>query len=449
MKTLSLATAPRPAKATNRRPTEETPEERGYRLLLNKAYLPSDFDQEVFDNLWRTWEEPARSEAAKAGVERRREMAFSRYGLTPRPGSKDGKPLQYVVDAEGRWSINCFACHGGKVAGRMIPGLPNSHFAMQTLSNEVRAIKLTQGKLSLRDVAGGVFPLGETNGTTNAVMFGLLVGALRDKDLNFDAKRPLPKFKHHDLEAPPWWNTHKKKWFYIDGSSRADHRTMMQFVLSSSQNSGKTIRGWEDDFKDIYAWIRAQRPPKYPYAVDRELAASGRLAFKRVCAECHGAYGDGGAYPERMVDIDEVGTDRVRFDALNSGHKSNFHESWLSYYGKFGPNPKVTGYVAPPLDGIWASAPYFHNGAVPTLWHVMHADQRPVVWKRTENGYDQQRVGLEIATYDELPEGVKQGRDKRRYFDTRLFGKGAAGHRFPESLTAAEKRAVLEYLKTL
>jgi cytochrome c peroxidase len=107
------------------------------------------------------------------------------------------------------------------------------------------------------------------------------------------------------------------------------------------------------------------------------------------------------------------------------------------------------GYVAPPLDGIWASAPYFHNGSVPTLWHLLHSDQRPVVWKRTEDGYDQNKVGLEIETFDKIPANVKANTHRRRYFDTKLPGKSAAGHTFPNVLDEDQKRDLLEYLKTL
>jgi hypothetical protein len=58
-------------------------------------------------------------------------------------------------------------------------------------------------------------------------------------------------------------------------------------------------------------------------------------------------------------------------------------------------------------------------------------------------------VGLEIATFDKLPEDVKTGRDRRKYFDTSKFGKNAEGHTFPDALDADEKHALLEYLKTL
>jgi hypothetical protein len=58
---------------------------RGYRALVEKAYLPPDFDQETFDAAWKHWPEPLRSQAEKATPEERRRMAFDRYGLTPRP----------------------------------------------------------------------------------------------------------------------------------------------------------------------------------------------------------------------------------------------------------------------------------------------------------------------------------------------------------------------------
>src|SRR5258708_5231809 len=83
------------------------PAERGYRFLVAKPYRPPDFDQETFDATWKPWPEPLRSEAAKATPAERRQMAFARYGLTPRPDDP-AKPLQYVVDEQGNWTMNCF-----------------------------------------------------------------------------------------------------------------------------------------------------------------------------------------------------------------------------------------------------------------------------------------------------------------------------------------------------
>ena len=100
------------------------------------------------------------------------------------------------------------------------------------------------------------------------------------------------------------------------------------------------------------------------------------------------------------------------------------------------------------MDGIWATAPYFHNGSVPTLWHLLHPKQRPVVWRRTPSGYDQQRVGLEVVTCSEVPSDVPAA-ERRQHFDTRRAGKAASGHDYPDVLSEDEKTALLEYLKTL
>src|SRR5215213_9184080 len=163
----------------------ETPAQRGFRLLTTKPYLPPDFGEEVFNELWRTWEEPLRSQAEKATPEERRAMAFARYGLTTRPGDTSCKPLQYVVDERGNWFMSCLACHQGKVAGRVIPGVPNSLFALETLTEEVRETKMRLKKpLGHMEIGSMFMPLGGSIGTTNAVMFGVALMARRDADLN-------------------------------------------------------------------------------------------------------------------------------------------------------------------------------------------------------------------------------------------------------------------------
>lgn len=421
---------------------------RGYEILTAKAYLPADFDQEVFDNLWQTWEEPLRSTAENASPDERRRMAFSRYGLTSAPGDTSGKPQQYVVDAEGNWTMNCLACHQGKVAGRVTPGAPNSLFALQTLAEDVRNTKLRMHKQLVRmDVASAIFPLGTTNGTTNAVMFGMALMAHRDAQLNIVPGLP-PPMTHHDHDAPAWWHFKKKTRLYSDGFAVKGHRPLMQFMLIP-ENGPEKFREWEDDFREIFAWLESLEAPAYPLAIDRTLAGQGEAIFNHVCADCHGTYGAEEAYPNKIVAIEELGTDPVRLGALSPEHRQAYGQSWFGHFGEHEAIGNPGGYVAPPLDGVWASAPYFHNGSVPTLWHVLHPDQRPKVWLRSEDGYDEQKVGLEMVAFDNLPESVTIGSERRRYFDTRKFGKSAAGHTFPDVLDEAEKRAVLEYLKTL
>ncbi|MEW4531006.1 cytochrome c [Maioricimonas sp. JC845] len=423
--------------------------ERGYRILREQPFLPADFTTETFDQLWAVWPEPLRSRARDASPAQRRRMAFSRYGLMEPPDSPGlGAALGYVETPKG-WVMNCLACHGGKVAGQVIPGLPNSHFAMQTLVEDVRKVKLLQLKpLSHLDIAAATIPLSTTNGTTNSVVFGIVLGALRRPDMSVDRKGRVPKLRHHDMDAPPFWNVRKKTRLYIDGMAPKTHRPLVQFMLLPS-NDRETVLGWEEEFRDILAWIESVEPPEYPGHVDRELAARGRIVFEKHCSECHGTYGEDETYPERMVPIDVVGTDSLRLTALSPAHRQWMKDGWMSRFGEDEVWTNPDGYVAPPLDGIWASAPYFHNGSVPTLWHVLNSDERPSVWKRTEDGYDHDRLGLEVTEFDDIPEGAQRPDERRRYFDTRRPGKSAAGHTFPDRLSADQKRSLLEYLKTL
>lgn len=429
----------------------KTAAERGDHWLRTKPYLPADFDQEVFEQLWTVWPEEERRRAENASPAERRRMTFSRYGLMEDPDRPQagGPALGYVEDGQGGWVMNCLNCHAGKVAGKVIPGLPNSHLALHTLTEDVRLAKLRlRKKLSHLDLGTLSFPLGTTNGTTNSVIFGVLLSNLRDKDMKVDRSRPTPDVEHHDMDAPPFWNVKKKSRLYIDGHAAKTHRPLMQFMLLPV-NDQKTVQAWEPDFRDILAWIESVEPPRWPWAIDQEQAERGEKIFHRNCADCHGTYGEKPSYPERLVPIEEIGTDPVRLRALNDEHLQWMKHGWMSRYGEDPVEDSPAGYVAPPLDGIWASAPYLHNGSVPTLWHLLHPDERPRVWKRTEEGYDQTRIGLEVRTWDEMPSHAATPAERRRYFDTRAKGKSAQGHDFPAVLTEPEKRAVLEYLKTL
>ena len=423
---------------------------RGLELLLNKAYVPASFDQETFDDVWQSWEEPLRSQAAQASPAVRRQLAYDRYGLIERKDDPQHRPLQYVVDEAGNWTINCLGCHQGRVAGQMIPGLPNSQFALETLTHDIRSVKLRKGKaLTDLDIGSMVMPLGTSVGTTNAIMFGVALMHYRDDDLNLHLNRFPPSLTHHDHDAPPWWNTSRKQRLYSDNFAPRGHRALMQFI-ASKENGPEKFREWEDDFRHIEAYIDSLQPPTYPFAIEASLVKQGRRVFNNTCSACHGTYGSDGEYPERLIPLDDIGTDPVRLQALSVQHRKNYESNWINEYGARGSViADPGGYLAPPLDGIWASAPYLHNGSVPTLWHMLHPEQRPIIWLRGNNDqYDQQRVGLQIRNLTELPAELSAAA-KRRHFDTRKFGKSAAGHDFPAALSAAQREAVLEYLKTL
>ena len=426
---------------------------RGYRHLLESAYLPAGLDEEVANEL-ATLLATREAKSTKADLKEvaplSRDQVLSYYGLTSRPGDDDAsKPLQYVVTEKSEWVMNCFTCHGGSVYGTTMPGAPNNAIQLQTFIEDVRTAKLRLGKPLGHMEIGSVFiPLGSTAGTTNAVMFGVGLMHFRDADLNVLPVKSSPKMIHHDMDPPAWWLMHRKSRIYADGFAQKGHRGLMQFMMVR-ENGPEKFREWESDFKDVLAFIESLRPPKYPHAVDAALAERGRLVFNESCSRCHGTYGDGSKHPENLIPIEEIATDRVRLDALSEANRTGYGASWFAHHGEQETWTDPQGYMAPPLDGVWASAPYFHNGSVPTLWHVLNPPDRPVVWRRTTEAIDERRVGLTVEELGEVPRRIGDAALKRTYFDTRVLGKSAGGHDFPLELTNDERSAVLEYLKTL
>ena len=431
--------------------TQQAAARRGFDFLTQTPLIPPDFHEATFQQVWQQWPDKLKERAAAASESERRQMAFHRYGLTPRPDDDSGQPLQYAVNTDGGWCMNCFTCHGGTVYGQPRPGAPNNRIALHSLVEETFLAKTTLGLPPSRmDLGAMAIPLGTSNGTTNAVVFGMGLMHNRDADLNV-VPAPPKLFTNHDMDAPPWWYFYKRPYMYIDGFARKGHRGLMQFTMVP-ENGPDFYRRHEDNFRDVLAYITSLRPPKYSGPIDADLVHRGQAVFSDNCAHCHGTYGSEWTYPNRRIPIAEIGTDPVRLTALPVSGRTRYDNSWFAREAN-GQKQKNTvdpdGYVAPPLDGVWASAPYFHNGSVPTLWGVLNSDDRPTVWRPNSTAMDTERIGLTVDVVNEVPQNETDRVRRRSYFDTRLFGKSNAGHTFPDALSADEKRAVLEYLKTL
>jgi mono/diheme cytochrome c family protein len=103
-----------------------------------------------------------------------------------------------------------------------------------------------------------------------------------------------------------------------------------------------------------------------------------------------------------------------------------------------GPTPDDAAYEARVLNGIWAVAPYLHNGSVPTLRQLLTPpSERAKTFPTGLVEFDPDAVG--IAALPGLPAD----------FDTRLPGNSNAGHEYGTTLSADDKRALLAYLRTL
>jgi mono/diheme cytochrome c family protein len=172
--------------------------------------------------------------------------------------------------------------------------------------------------------------------------------------------------------------------------------------------------------------------------------------FRENCAQCHGTYGESWTYPNKIVPLEVIGTDPVRATGLTDRYIAHYNASW---FGQKKPvAEKMTGYQAPPLDGVWATAPYLHNGSVPTLEALLDSSKRLNLYlKPPSTGfahYDRERVGWKVEVLDRKPEDL-DAEEAKRLFDSSRWGFGNDGHLFGDVLTDDERRDVIEYLKTL
>ena len=156
---------------------------------------------------------------------------------------------------------------------------------------------------------------------------------------------------------------------------------------------------------------------------------------------------------------------------MNELHVEQFNQL-QTYYAKQGTPelarsasvPSKDGYVAPPLVGIWASAPYFHNGSVPTIETVLNSKLRPEIWERPNDdphAYNLESIGMayrELSRDEFLQSAAaakgkvflaKEVVDHGAMYDTTEYGHGNMGHTFGDSLTNDERKAIIEFLKSL
>jgi cytochrome c5 len=251
--------------------------------------------------------------------------------------------------------------------------------------------------------------------------------------------------------------------------------------------------------------------PKWPEqdfgAIDAAKAEAGKKLYAQNCVKCHFVRDDKGAFPMTepnqfgkqfirtvMIPVQTIGTDPMMIKnftrvadpgvlrpfltgkdkdapkvaaatllgvgdggvikrALAELQPPPTQEEILSMNGfRLPPTdpPNPLAYKARPLNGIWATAPYLHSGAVPSLYQLLlPAKDRVKTFHVGSREFDPVDVGLSTQAVEGSFE-----------FNTQLPGNSNAGHEglyytqlregnANRDFTEAERRALIEYIKTL
>lgn len=266
------------------------------------------------------------------------------------------------------------------------------------------------------------------------------------------------------------------------------------------------------DLHAIEETLQQLKPPTWPEdlfgAIDKPLAARGRALFAENCAGCHvprqSQEGERWVQHLHMLPVEVIGTDpnaanniaSHRFDLsalqwdvnelkkmdvkLHPEPKEPLDLSQLSvakglaYVTAFVENrayrdaqitpeeePRMDGfglpigvrekvaYKARPLAGVWATAPFLHNGSVPSIYQLLSPqDERATTFYKGTLEYDPRHLGYRTEPFT-----------NGFLFDTRISGNHNSGHEFRAGargngvigrlLQPEERWALLEYLKVL
>jgi cytochrome c5 len=254
-----------------------------------------------------------------------------------------------------------------------------------------------------------------------------------------------------------------------------------------------------DNLGVIENWVRELNSPAWPENVfgkiDTAKASQGEKLYANACAQCHQVIPRSAAiktaYRAVITPLGEIGTDPTEltnmsgrkyvagiYEGKKSGsfagspipnpttglnplvnavtgsllqHKFESIKAFADEYATRTPSPYTgaAGYKGRPLNGIWATAPYLHNGSVPNLYELLlPVEERSKTFTLGSREFDPVRVGYAM-------DQPKQAEGYTPFtFDTSLKGNWNKGHEFLTTqdgtpFTEEQRWQLVEYMKTL
>ncbi|HXE13850.1 MAG TPA: di-heme-cytochrome C peroxidase [Bryobacteraceae bacterium] len=245
----------------------------------------------------------------------------------------------------------------------------------------------------------------------------------------------------------------------------------------------------------LESWISELHSPQWPGAfppLREAMVSRGEIIYRSECQRCHALLADTrnipNPLPTSLISINEVQTDRKLLDNFNKfttnsrqlqGHLTllNPRRIWTTFQPTDsvalitayitagvlnGEDPKGThrvrdalalfwegtpdmyAYKARPLNGVWATAPYLHNGSVPNLEELLkEPKERAAAFCVGTAEFDPAIVGYPALSDPSRSCGAQFK------LDTSLPGNRNIGHNYGTRLSLKDKHALVEFVKSL
>ena len=270
------------------------------------------------------------------------------------------------------------------------------------------------------------------------------------------------------VSYPPIFELNSHKWFHYDNNTDTllERNFGQALGVGAIYDAGPPINTTLQvrNLLALEGFAAKLSAPKWPQEIlgkiDQERAKRGETLYTKFCATCHNPPKDGEAFV-RLFDLDEIKTDPERAlmfaeklpdgTPLPDAIRTTMLAIKIKEIATFPPADKTAlemqprdwrgpaKYAARTIKGSWATAPYLHNGSVPTLDDLLKpAKDRPAKFYVGSHQYDVDKLGYVSD-------------DKTTLFDTSIHGNSNAGHegeKYGTNMSPDERKDLLEYLKT-
>lgn len=419
-------------------------------------------DEKIFSKIYRVWEPKEKAIAESLDEVGRKKMAFKRYGMVADPT----RELPYgFFNKNNKLAFNCMGCHVGQINGQPVLGVPNRNLSMKTFLEDLAKYypmigNFLKTKIKMFPEYRGLFP---TIVFSNYMSFMFRNKNMRITKIFNPRKAPEELYLPETAVNPPaMFGVHKKKLFGNEAWNPG-HETLVANIIDA-WDTKKVVEKKFETLHTITEFTDYLDSPDFEklsgQKINHELANQGKVIFNRKysCSGCHGKHGEDWTEPH-PIPVSVVKTDPVRaLNPLQIEMRKFISETRMGDGKREEFVTDTKRYMAMQLNGIWATAPYFHNGSVPTIRAIFYPNERPKIWRAEFQDYDFKNLGLVYEEFDKIPQNLSSW-ERRYFYDTTVEGSGKSnsGHTgvtqrgsvFPDQLNEEEKQAVMEYLKTI